>query len=274
MNGITKFQFNDHKVRTVTGPDGEPWFVAKDVCGVLGLANSSQALTRLPSDSKGVISNDTLGGTQEFRTVNESGLYDLIFDSRKPEAKAFRHWVTSEVLPSIRKTGKYETTNIAPVEQRQIDKIEYEMDIGACEAMARMLILSDAGKVQMLSTVCQNHGRPTNILPAYVEDQVDGLGAAAFSKLIKEKWEEDGEVGKKLSARVANAILIELGLLENRTKKCKDGTKECWKVITKKGLEFGKNMTCTKSDWKTNPHWYRSTFGELCAKIEEVINGE
>ena len=97
-----------YSVRTVLN-NGNVWFVAKDVCDALGLDNNRQALTRLDDDEKGVTKIDTLGGKQEMTIVNESGLYNLIFTSNKPEAKAFRKWVTSEVLPSIRKTGKYET---------------------------------------------------------------------------------------------------------------------------------------------------------------------
>jgi prophage antirepressor-like protein len=86
---------------------GEPWFVAKDVCEVLDLNNSSQAISRLDDDEKGVISSDTPGGKQTLATVNESGLYSLIFQSRKPASRKFKRWVTSEVLPSLRKYGRY-----------------------------------------------------------------------------------------------------------------------------------------------------------------------
>ena len=87
---------------------GEPWFVAKDVCDALSLTNITETLNRLDDDEKltSVILNSGQG--RQMWLVNESGLYNLIFQSRKPEAKAFRKWVTSEVLPSIRKTGRYE----------------------------------------------------------------------------------------------------------------------------------------------------------------------
>lgn len=86
----------------------EPWFVAKDVCDALTLENSRKATASLDDDEKGVSPIVTPSGTQQMTIVNESGLYNLIFQSRKPEAKAFRKWVTSEVLPAIRKTGGYE----------------------------------------------------------------------------------------------------------------------------------------------------------------------
>ena len=101
-------QFGD--VRIVLGEDNEPRFCLKDVCKVLGLQNSA-VMRRL---DKGVTTNHPLltsGGNQMVTFVNEDGLYDVILDSRKPEAKAFRKWVTSDVLPSIRKNGAYMTDN-------------------------------------------------------------------------------------------------------------------------------------------------------------------
>lgn len=90
---------------------GEPWFVAKDVCEALGLGNMSQAVARLDDDEKGVISNDTPGGIQEFRAINEPGLYSLIMSSRKPEAREYKRWVTHEVLPAIHRDGAYVATD-------------------------------------------------------------------------------------------------------------------------------------------------------------------
>ncbi|MDR1602257.1 MAG: KilA-N domain-containing protein, partial [Tannerella sp.] len=88
--------------------DGEPWFVAKDVCDVLDIEKYRDAIARLDDDEKGCpLLMDTPGGKQQLSAVNESGLYNLIFQSRKPEAKIFRKWVTSEVLPTIRRTGRY-----------------------------------------------------------------------------------------------------------------------------------------------------------------------
>lgn len=87
--------------------NGEPWFVAADVCRALEIGNSRQAIARLDADEKDVISNDTPGGEQQMSIVNEPGLYSLVLGSRKPEARAFKRWITHEVIPSIRKTGGY-----------------------------------------------------------------------------------------------------------------------------------------------------------------------
>jgi prophage antirepressor-like protein len=102
----TEFRFDESPVRAVM-KDGDPWFVAKDVCDILELGDPSKTVERLDPDEVGTNSIRTTAGTREMLTVNESGVYSLVFTSRKPEAKRFRKWVTSEVLPEIRKTGGY-----------------------------------------------------------------------------------------------------------------------------------------------------------------------
>lgn len=106
MEVFTNEQFGS--VRT-TMINGEPWFVATDVCKALEIKNSRDAMTRLDDDEKDVALTDTLGGAQTSTVVNESGLYALVLGSRKPEAKAFKRWITHEVIPSIRKHGAYMT---------------------------------------------------------------------------------------------------------------------------------------------------------------------
>ena len=99
------FNYEERQIRTSVNEKGEMLFVARDVCDVLEIANTSQALSRIDDDEKDdIIINDAIGRQQKVCSVNESGLYSLIFTSTKQEAKKFRKWVTSEVLPSIRKT--------------------------------------------------------------------------------------------------------------------------------------------------------------------------
>jgi len=109
MNDIQIFNYQDHEVRTVQR-GGEPWFVLRDVCQVLGISHIKDTADRLDQDEVGqteVI--DSMGRTQTATIINESGLYNVILRSDKPEAKPFRKWVTSEVLPSIRRHGIYAT---------------------------------------------------------------------------------------------------------------------------------------------------------------------
>lgn len=107
MNNIQIFKYEDNDVRTVD-LNGEPLFVGKDVAAVLEYSNPRKALAdHVDQEDKGVTKCDTLGGVQELTIINESGLYSLILSSKLPTAKQFKRWVTSEVLPSIRKNGGY-----------------------------------------------------------------------------------------------------------------------------------------------------------------------
>lgn len=107
-NEIQQFDFEGAALRTLTAENGEPWFVAKDVCDVLELSNVGQALARLDDDEKSSITlNDGTPGNPNKAIVSESGLYALVLASRKPEAHEFKRWVTHEVLPQIRRTGGY-----------------------------------------------------------------------------------------------------------------------------------------------------------------------
>ena len=109
MNDMQIFTYNSNEVRTVE-LNGEPWFVLKDVCEVLGIADHKVTARRLDADEVCQTPlTDSMGRQQETSIINESGLYNVILRSDKPEAKPFRKWVTSEVLPSIRKHGAYMT---------------------------------------------------------------------------------------------------------------------------------------------------------------------
>ncbi len=109
------FSFESHSVRTIYR-DGEIWFILNDVTEALAFSRGRDAARMLDDDEKGAHIVRTLGGEQELTIVNESGLYSLVLRSRKPEAKRFKKWVTSEVLPAIRKTGAYSSTRRAKVE--------------------------------------------------------------------------------------------------------------------------------------------------------------
>jgi prophage antirepressor-like protein len=106
MNELQIFQKDNFHVRAIE-KDGEPWFIAKDACETLEISNSRDAVSRLDEDEKGVVLTDTPGGKQQLTIVSEPGLYSLVLGSRKPEAKAFKRWITHEVIPAIRKTGGY-----------------------------------------------------------------------------------------------------------------------------------------------------------------------
>ena len=102
MNELKVFENEKFGQVRSTVIDGDPWFVAADVCRASGIVRTSDAVSRLDDDEKGTVSSRTLGGQQDLLAVNEAGLYSLVLGYRKPEAKEFKHWITHEVIPSIR----------------------------------------------------------------------------------------------------------------------------------------------------------------------------
>jgi prophage antirepressor-like protein len=123
MSSIIPFSFESTEIRAIANDQGEPWFVASDVAEVLGYREAYHMVRLLDDDEKGPHIVGTPGGDQEMTIISESGLYACILKSRRPEAKAFRKWVTSEVLPTLRKTGRYAVpveTAITPAQQRQL----------------------------------------------------------------------------------------------------------------------------------------------------------
>jgi prophage antirepressor-like protein len=128
MNNIIPFNYQDQTEIRVIMQGDEPWFVAKDVCGALELSDVSMATRNLDTDEKGTSTVGTPGGNQHMTIVSEAGLYSLIFQSRKPEAKQFKRWVTHEVLPSIRKTGGYHKEPAATTYQSFEDAMSVALD--------------------------------------------------------------------------------------------------------------------------------------------------
>lgn len=110
VESVQVFNYGENTPVRVRVMNGQTWFVAKDVCKVLGIEKARNAVSRLEDDEREPVLVDTLGGTQRMSAVSESGLYHLVFQSRKPEARKFRRWVTGEVLPQIRMTGGYRLT--------------------------------------------------------------------------------------------------------------------------------------------------------------------
>lgn len=124
VSNVIPFNFGKQQVRTLL-IDGQPWFVANDVSAALQYSEASAMTRHLDDDEKGLSIVQTLGGDQEMLVINESGLYSAILRSRKAEAKRFKKWVTAEVLPAIRKHGRYEDTQgvMAPMVDELLGKV-------------------------------------------------------------------------------------------------------------------------------------------------------
>ncbi|MGK9450233.1 BRO-N domain-containing protein [Acidithiobacillus caldus] len=157
MQEIVPFDFQGNAVRIVCGEDRNPWFNANDVCQALGYANARDALSN-HVDEDDVAKRDTidaLGRTQQVNYINESGLYALIFGSTKPEAKVFKRWVTHEVLPAIRKTGRYSLSSEASVQEAIENNLKLVDLLRSCMALYGALGL----RGQKRLTAVQKHLR-------------------------------------------------------------------------------------------------------------------
>ena len=158
-------------VRTVD-IDGVIHFVGKDIALALGYSNVRDAISKhVDDEDKGVAKCDTLGGTQEMTIINESGLYSLIFSSKLPSAKKFKHWVTSEVLPAIRQTGGYGNLNL--------EEIIAKTAVAVASEIAKQLPNSPAPHKKPTKKIAKSYkySTPSKIstLPPEVKEQVDEM---------------------------------------------------------------------------------------------------
>jgi prophage antirepressor-like protein len=203
MTDIVPFDFNEYRVRVIM-KDGEPWLVAGDVCGVLDIVNVADAMTRLDPGDIGQTEVMDKSGKERPGTwiVNESGLYDLVMRSNKPEAKKFRRWITSEVLPSIRKTGGYQHTPatyldalkalVATEEQRQVLTAQVaELAPKAEDFDAFMAAPDDCYTMNQVAKTL-NTGR-TRLMKFLREEGVifhskDAAGSLAYQTYIDKGW--------------------------------------------------------------------------------------
>lgn len=167
---LMPFTYQDAAVRVVI-VDGEPWFVARDICNVIGLANVAMAMARLSDDEKALEQIQTAGGPQRMTVISESGLYELVVRSDKLAAAGFRRWVTREVLPTIRKTGGYSATASADYE----DMTAVPVVVGA-EHHLYVVEIPDVGVKVGIST------KPKNRVAAHRRD------ALAYGRSIERVW--------------------------------------------------------------------------------------
>jgi prophage antirepressor-like protein len=177
MTKLAVFSFGNQEIRTATDEHGEIWFVANDVCGALELVNPHKAVAD-HVDPEDLTRRDTLtpGGKQAINHVNESGLYALIFGSRKEAAKRFKRWVTSEVLPAIRKNGQYAVvgktseesvalTGVQPTKVKKAYGLQWydcparpiDEDFRKVEMLAQFAGLSQADKLTALAMTVVQH---------------------------------------------------------------------------------------------------------------------
>jgi len=181
MNELRIFNYNSAEVRTVL-KDGEPWFVLKDVCGVLELSDTNRVAERLDDDELTRIKLVSGGQTREMYAVNEPGLYKVILRSDKPEAKAFQRWVTHEVLPSIRKHGAYLTP----------EKIE-EVLLNPDTIIRLATSLKAERERSAALTAKVEADQPLVLFALSVEASRDSILVREMAKLLRQNGVETGE---------------------------------------------------------------------------------
>lgn len=196
VNNAMTFLFDGEDIRVVVGDQGEPWFVAKDVSQPLGYRMASDMTRNLDEDEKGTHLVRTLGGNQQMVVINESGLYSAILRSERPEAKRMKKWVTSEVLPSIRKTGSY---SLQPKPMSQIEVL-----------LASVQMLAD---VEKRTTQLQNSIAKHETKFKSIESDVEELKDTNLLKVCPSNAEPITEIRSRinkqygLSANVVNKVM-------------------------------------------------------------------
>lgn len=220
QTGLVVYQFEgQNPIRVVSDDNGDPWFVAADVCEALGLEGVSKALARLdPDEKRQRRCSDVNNSYHELWIVNESGLYSLILTSRKPEARRFKKWITSEVLPAIRKNGQYSVQTLSPLDQlkltvaaledqqkklaqlsARVERIEdtYEAEQGQPQMMTivgyvtfRKLRLSSveiAAKGKAATRYSQQHGYPIEQIGHKVWGHVNAYHIDVLREIFKQR---------------------------------------------------------------------------------------
>lgn len=259
-NAITTFnnEVLNASIRTMTDENDEPWFVGRDIAEALGYKNLADALSKhVDDEDKGVAKCDTLGGSQNVIIINESGMYSLIFGSKLEIAKKFKRWVTCEVLPSIRKTGKYSM------------KKDEELDDGAFAVEVAHFILGNthisvADKINMCQTMfgdgkmpsfadikakrTQEEPTPPKAKPTAKQGDLFAGSSAPLRLLLN---------GRGITSHRFNQILEKKGYIEQLY--CNSNSHSYY-VLTDKGKEYGYNIGSASY---SIIHWRIERFEEL-----------
>lgn len=243
------------EIRTIE-VDGTPYFVGNDVAAALGYEKPRNAIARYVDAEdalkRGGVSKTTnqYGVTTEQNVemtyINESGVYALVFGSKLPTAKAFKRWVTSEVLPSIRKSGSYVSPRRAPATQSP----SVSDRIRAAKFLASFLNLNESSKLLLAKSIADPLGLPT---PDYTPSR--GV-LRSCAELLKEHT-------APLSPQQFNQRMIQRGYMVELTRPSSKGSVKKFKSIIGDGLQYGENQVNPNNPKSTQPLYYADKFGEL-----------
>ena len=247
MNSIEIFKNERFGEIRVAGTSDEPLFCLADICRAMGISNVGNVKNRLDEDDVRLTdTTDSLGRTQQINFVTESGLYDVIIRSDSEIAKPFRKWITSEVLPSIRKTGKYD---IADKKQSlTADRIM------AANWLITTLNYNEVSKLALAKAIAEPLGLPT---PDYV----------ASKGVVKSARELLAQFGAGITSQAFNKLAEAKGYLVTMQRNSSHGEKKPFKSITEKGSIYGENQVNPNNPKSTQPLWYEDKFEDLLTDL-------
>ena len=248
MNEIEIFKNSEFGEIRTTVINGDPWFVGKDVAEALGYKDTVNALKAHvdEEDKMGWQITTPSRGEQSATVINESGLYSLTLSSKLPSAKKFKHWVTHDVIPSIRKTGSYTISN-----NRTSDNVQ--AGLLWIEGISKGLRLSDSSKMKLYKEFGDPLGLP---IPDYVHSK--GVLHSA-TELLREN-------NISLSARSFNKLAVSYGILCDMERPSTHGIKR-FKNLTERGLQYGENQVNPQNPKETQPMYYDDKFCDLCSYL-------
>ncbi len=254
MNEIKVFKSDAFGPVRTAGTSENPLFCLADVCNALDL--QAAAVARRLDD--GVISShpisDNLGRTQQANFVNEDGLYDVILDSRKPEAKAFRKWITGTVLPSIRKTGEY----VTPA-KKAIDSKSLFQKMRVASWTAKFLNLNEASRLGMARMIAASVGME-GTLPTAVDAGTEHPTVHSATDQLK-------RLGIDMSACALNKLLLRKGVVKQESRQGSGGKVHRWMVLLPKYSQYGENQRDPQHQQQTSIKWYDNFFLRLLSDV-------
>lgn len=219
---LTVFKFNENQIRTVA-IEGEAWFVGNDACKVLDISDSKQAIERLDEDERGWCTVPTPGGPQKMAVINQSGLYSLILTSRKPEAKAFKRWITHEVIPSIMKTGAYSLRDLEKLAYKAVKDCfalssDYDVESPVCRgflaSLQNKIYFAATGKTAAeIIAARANRSRPNMGLQSWQSKR----GVGKFDIVVGKNYLTEDEL--KVFSRLDQAISVQANHLADQVER-------------------------------------------------------
>ena len=255
-NNVSIFENSEiGKVRAVE-KNGEPWFVAKDIAKILGYSKTEKVTKRLDRDEKALA--PIWGTSNEIRQlaiVNESGLYNAIFGSTLPAAKTFKKWVTSEILPAIRKNGTY-SIGVDETLPKKCTNTKALLDLELF--VLDKLKCSESSKLEVVHKIHEDCNVPTKYLPVYTGNTKPTFSA---KDLLKQN-------SLNVSPIAFNRLMLSKGLLEEKERTSKKGIKK-FKALTPEGLKYGQNDTSKHNPREVQPHYFDDSFVDLFNLINQ-----